>query len=71
MKLFSFGRASKNTGSLKFKKQWGSEEVQLLWNYGTPKKLRVESLTFLTNIWRYCPRFIIRRLGPLLTRFIY
>jgi len=71
MKLFSFGRASKNTGSLKFKKQWGSEEIQLLWNYEEPKQLRVESLTFLTNLWRYCPQFIIRRLGPLLTRYIY
>ena len=71
MKVFSFGRATKNTGSLKFKKQWGSEEIQLSWNYGTPRKLRVESLTFLTNIWKYCPQFIIRRLGPLLTRYIY
>tara|TARA_Y100000590_G_scaffold350389_1_gene402268 strand:- start:2624 stop:3652 length:1029 start_codon:yes stop_codon:yes gene_type:complete len=71
MKTFSFGRASKDTGSLRFKKQWGGEEIQLFWNYSFPQKSRIEDAKFLTSIWKYLPRFIIKIFGPIITKYVY
>ena len=71
MKIFSFGRATKNSNSLRFKKQWGPEEVQLVWNYSQPKRFRIENLRFLAIIWRCLPKFFIERLGPMITKYIY
>ena len=71
MKIFSFGRASIGSNSWRFKKQWGPKEVQLIWNYSSPKRFRIESLKFLTIIWSYCPKYIIKILGPMITKYIY
>ena len=71
MKTFSFGRASKDTGSLRFKKQWGGEEIQLFWNYSFPQVTRIENAKFLTSIWKYLPRFIIKIFGPIITKYVY
>lgn len=71
MKIFSFGRATKDSSSLRFKKQWGPEEIRLVWNYGRPKSFRIESFTFLTQIWRNLPRFFIEKLGPLISKYVY
>jgi len=71
MKIFSFGRATKNSGSHRYKKQWGTEEVQLIWNYSRPKRFRIENLRFLSIIWRCLPRVFIERLGPMITKYVY
>ena len=71
MRIFSFGRASRESNSWRFKKQWGPREVQLIWNYGRPKRFRLENFSFLTIIWRYCPKIFIKKVGPIATKYIY
>jgi hypothetical protein len=70
-KIFSFGRASKDSGSEKFKKQWGGERVQLFWNSNHLGNIKLEKFTFLTVIWRYLPKPIIKYFGPLFTKYVY
>ncbi len=71
VRIFSFGRASKDSGSLKFKKQWGSDEIQLVWNYSLPQKIRVEKVKILPKIWRLLPRFVVKIFGPIVTKYVY
>jgi hypothetical protein len=71
MKIFSFGRSTKNSGPLKFKKQWGAEEVQLIWNFTKAKKLSIDQFKFLRYVWRRLPKPLIKLLGPFLTKYIY
>ena len=71
MKIFSFGRASKNSGSENFKKQWGGERVQLFWNTNNESRLSIEKFRFLSTIWSYLPRFLIEYFGPIFTKFVY
>jgi len=71
IKTFSFGRSTKNSGPLRFKKQWGSEEVQLVWNYSKSKRFKIENFKVLSFIWRNLPRSVIEILGPLITKYIY
>ena len=71
MKLFSFGRATKDSGPLKFKKQWGAEEVQLIWNFTKAKKFSLDQFKFLTHVWRRLPKPLIKLLGPFFTKYIY
>ena len=71
IRIFSFGRASKESGSLRFKKQWGGDEIQLVWNYFKPQNVRIEKVKFLSVIWRLLPRFIVKIFGPIFTKFVY
>ena len=70
-KTFSFGRATKDSGSEKFKKQWGGECVQMYWSSDGLGKIKLEKLKFLTVIWRYLPKRIIKYFGPIFTKFVY
>ena len=71
MKIFSFGRSTKNSGPLKFKKQWGAEEVQLIWNFNKDKYFSLDQLKFLSYIWSKLPKPIIEFMGPFFTKYIY
>jgi hypothetical protein len=71
MKIFSFGRSTKNSGPLKFKKQWGAEEIQLIWNFNKAKYFNINQLKFLTFIWKKLPQSLIEILGPFFTKYIY
>ena len=71
IKVFSFGRSTKNSGSFRFKKQWGAEEVQLIWNYSKPKHFNIGDFKLLSFIWRNLPRSLIEMLGPFITKYIY
>ena len=71
---FDFGRSTPDTGTFKFKKQWGAEPLPLHWYYDTngnsmpdvnpndPKYNR------LVKAWQKLPLPIANSLGPILTR---
>jgi FemAB-related protein (PEP-CTERM system-associated) len=74
---FEFGRSSRNSGTYRFKRQWGALEEPLFW-YTIPinrykvKQLPITSkrVTLLTNIWRHLPLYVTRCLGPKIRRYL-
>jgi len=69
--IFDFGRSSKDAGTLKFKKQWGSTEKQLYWYYDMDEKAPLPGLNpnnkkYKTAIlvWKKLPVSVTRLIGP-------
>jgi len=71
MKIFSFGRGSKGSSTLKFKQQWGTVEKQLYFNFSHPQKINIKRITFLSNIWAILPYRLTLFLGPKIAAKIY
>lgn len=68
---FRFGRSTPDSGTYKFKKQWGAIPVQLYWYIlPTGKDATVdiappqESYGWGTKVWQRLPVWLTRRLGP-------
>jgi len=70
-KYFSFGRSSKNSNTLHFKKHWKPIEKQLYFNLSQPKTIDVKKLKFLSNIWRKMPLTLANIIGPYFSKNIY
>ncbi len=78
VKQFEFGRSPKGSTHSKFKKKWGTEAVQVFYNYRMlnpakpyrnvtdPPKLFV----LATHIWKRLPLFFTRATGHLFFRYI-
>jgi serine/alanine adding enzyme len=78
-KLFDFGRSQKDSGTYRFKKQWGTNEVPL--NYHSYKNgvllpsvstnfYRGQSASKLASIWRQLPVLVQEQLGPVVRRWL-
>lgn len=71
---FDFGRASLNSGTYKFKEQWGSVPSQLNWYYysksGNIPDINPKSKNFslLVNLWQKLPLNLTTTLGPWITK---
>lgn len=70
-KVFDFGRCSKEGGTYKFKKQWGSREHQLYWYYALPDGEEIPEINpenakydLAIRMWQKLPVGITRILGP-------
>jgi len=68
---FHFGRSSRDSGTYRFKKQWGAEPVQLNWYElnasGTPVHGGTDvpaSYEMAARLWRHLPVWASRSLGP-------
>jgi len=68
---FHFGRSSRDSGTYRFKKQWGAEPLQLYWYYLTPKSTFQPSVAppqekygWGIRLWRRLPLWLTRVLGP-------
>lgn len=66
--MFHFGRSTRDSGTFRFKKQWGAEPHELFWYYlGSPSATATapeDSLGWGTRVWRHLPLWLTRRLGP-------
>ena len=78
-KSFDFGRSHKDSGSYRFKKQWGASEVALNYHSYVGGMLlpsvstnfyRGQSASKLASIWQKLPTFIQMRLGPVVRRWL-
>jgi serine/alanine adding enzyme len=72
---FDFGRSTLDSGTFKFKKQWGAEPQQLYWHYwlrsgGAPPLLNPSNPKYRLAVaaWQRLPLAVANRLGPLLVR---
>jgi FemAB-related protein (PEP-CTERM system-associated) len=75
-KVFDFGRCTKDTGSFKFKKQWGAKPEPATWQYyqreGRSSDMRPDNPRYqrLIRIWQKLPVPVTRVIGPAIVRGI-
>ena len=73
---FDFGRSSMDSGTYRFKKQWGAQPHPATWQYyirhGSVEDMRPESATNqrLIRIWKKLPVWGTRLIGPSIVRGI-
>ncbi|MGQ0704456.1 MAG: GNAT family N-acetyltransferase, partial [Gemmatimonadales bacterium] len=76
--LFNFGRCTPNSGTHRFKRQWGSRDVPLWWYQWTPNG-GAEAATpspdqpkyaWGPRLWRHLPLGLSRMLGPWIVKSI-
>ena len=70
-KYFDFGRSSRDSGTFRFKQQWGAQPKQLYWHYWLAEGGELPALNpsnpryaFLITLWKRLPVFVANRLGP-------
>lgn len=68
---FDFGRCSQESGTYKFKQQWGAKPVQLVWEYLLNGEEALPQLNphnpkfrLLVAVWQRLPVWLTRILGP-------
>ncbi len=74
--VFDFGRSTVDSGTYRFKRQWGAEPVQLHWHYwlrdgrAEPPKLNPDNPRYRAAIsaWQRLPLGLANRLGPMIVR---
>ena len=72
--MFDFGRSSPDSGTFRFKRQWGAEPEPAAWQYylrkGTIRDMRPDNARFqpLIAAWRRLPVRLTRLLGPPIVR---
>ena len=76
-RYFDFGRSTVNSGTYKFKTQWGAKPTQLYWYYylsGTqhvPLSLgQSKKMQFISYIWKRTPVKITQKIGPMIRKYI-
>jgi serine/alanine adding enzyme len=73
---FNFGRCTPDTGSHRFKKQWGSTDVPLYWYRWSKDSAHAlpgtggGAMSVATRLWRHMPVQIATLIGPQLRRGI-
>lgn len=71
---FDFGRSSIDSGTYKFKKQWGAQPIQLYWHYWL-NNCELPSLNpsnpkykIIINIWKKMPTWLTKVIGPMIVK---
>jgi serine/alanine adding enzyme len=74
---FDFGRSTLDSGTFKFKKQWGAEPVQLYYQYFLNNAARLPDISShnnqyrrAINLWRKLPIVITNALGPMIVKYL-
>lgn len=72
---FDFGRSTVDSGTYRFKAQWGAEPHQLHWHYWLPTGASVPKLNQsnpkyarAAQIWRSLPLWVANKVGPIIIR---
>lgn len=76
-KAFDFGRSTPNEGTFHFKKQWGAEPHELVWEYWTAPGHSLPNLnpanpkfSLAIQAWQRLPLAVASALGPRIVRNI-
>lgn len=74
---FDFGRSSRGSGTYRFKRQWGADEVQLHWYTIPIGKQQIPQpqekdgkWEFMSRLWTHLPVTVSRILGPRIRRYL-
>lgn len=72
---FNFGRSSKDSGTYRFKQQWGAVPKQLHWHYWLNSGCELPSLNpdnpkyaLVIKLWKHLPLAVTKILGPRIVR---
>lgn len=70
-KIFDFGRSSIDSGTYRFKKQWGAKPLQLYWHYWVKEGGAIPQLNpnnpkykLMIDIWKRMPLWATNLVGP-------
>ncbi|MBI3461458.1 MAG: FemAB family PEP-CTERM system-associated protein [Planctomycetes bacterium] len=75
-RTFDFGRSSEDSGTFRFKKQWGAHPEPATWQHyvrqGQANQMRPDSGKYdrMIRIWQRLPVPLTRQIGPLIARGI-
>ena len=75
-RAFDFGRSSRDSGTHRFKQQWGAEEYPAVWQYclrrGNVGDVRPNSGKFdkVIAVWQHLPVWLTKLIGPGIVRGI-
>jgi serine/alanine adding enzyme len=76
-RTFDFGRSSKDSGTFKFKEQWGAKPLQLRWHYWLKPGRELPRLTpnnpkfrLAIDLWKKLPVPIANVLGPRIVKYL-
>jgi lipid II:glycine glycyltransferase (peptidoglycan interpeptide bridge formation enzyme) len=67
MHIFSFGRATRNSGSYNFKKQWQGEFIPIYFNYDS-RKINFRNFKVFRKLWQLIPQQAADKLGPVIRK---
>lgn len=74
-KAFDFGRSTVDSGTYRFKAQWGAKPVQLYWHYWLPQGAELPRLNnanpkyaLAVQCWQRMPLWAANLLGPMISR---
>jgi serine/alanine adding enzyme len=74
-RVFDFGRSSVDSGTYRFKAQWGAKPVQLHWHYWLPAGAEIPKLNqgnpkfaLAARAWRRLPLWAANTIGPQIVR---
>ena len=75
--LFDFGRCTKDSGTYRFKKQWGGEEKVLYWYYMLKPNQEIPEVNpnnpkyqMAIRVWKKLPLFLTKMVGPSIVKNI-
>jgi len=77
-KIFDFGRSNKDSGTYRFKKQWGAEAHQLYWHYwlrndsDEPPKINPGNPKYklMIYVWTKLPVWLTKIIGPGVVKYL-
>ncbi|MBP3254382.1 MAG: hypothetical protein J6M30_07725 [Bacteroidales bacterium] len=67
---YSFGRSTRNSSVHNYKKHWKAEEIPLYWSYSNKTK-NIRNNKLLYWLWDKLPYFVTKRLGPVVSKYVY
>jgi FemAB-related protein (PEP-CTERM system-associated) len=77
LRIFDFGRSTPNEGTYLFKKQWGAEPSDLVWEYWMADGCALPDLnpknpkfSLAVDVWRRLPVRVATTFGPMIVRNI-
>lgn len=77
LRLFDFGRSTVDSGTYRFKRQWGAEPRQLTWHYWLQKGREIPQLNpgnrkyrLAISAWKRLPLGVANALGPLIVKHL-
>jgi len=76
-RVFDFGRSTVDSGTYRFKKQWGAQPIQLNWHYWLREKGELPQLNpqnpkfrLAVTIWQKLPVAVANALGPRIVKHL-
>lgn len=68
---YSFGRSTTGGGVHRFKQQWGTTDVPLLWIQWPRQTVNIRKLNFLSHIWKHIPPPLNHWIGSYIAKWVH